>query len=335
MRLYRLKKKDVEHVKRWLVYGMIFILSFILVQNEWTSTYIETLKNKAIHVSKQETPLYQQIKERAPNYEADPEDAVFDRVWKLIPGYNGVKVDIEASYKKMKKKNEFNEQLLVYHQVPPKVHLDDLQPAPIYKGNPNKPMVSFIVNVAWGNEQIPKMLEIFKKHDVLATFFLEGRWVKNNPELAKTIAANGHELGNHSYSHPDMSRLPSVKIREELEKTNELIKGITGTKVKWFAPPSGSFREETILIAHEMKMKTIMWSVDTVDWKKPPPSVIIERVTSKIHPGAIVLMHPTQSTVDALDALLHAMKTKNFKVGTISELLSEKRIMNRQEASVQ
>ena len=96
-------------------------------------------------------------------------------------------------------------------------------------------MVSFIINVAWGNEYIPDMLATLKKHQVYATFFLEGRWVKNNPDLAKMIVDAGHEVGNHSYSHPDMRTLESIKVREELKKTNEMIEVTTGEKVKWFA----------------------------------------------------------------------------------------------------
>ena len=100
----------------------------------------------------------------------------------------------------MKPAGKFDEKKLVYKQVRPKVHLSDLPQEPIYRGHDEKPMVSFTVNVAWGNEYLPKMLEVLKKHHAKATFFLEGKWVKNNPDMAKMIVDAGHEVGNHSYS---------------------------------------------------------------------------------------------------------------------------------------
>lgn len=94
-----------------------------------------------------------------------------------------------------------------------------------------------------GNEYLEKMLPILQKHQVKATFFLEGNWVRNNVQLAKKIAKDGHEIGNHSYNHPDMSKLTTGRISEQLDKTNEQIEQTIGVKPKWFAPPSGSFRK--------------------------------------------------------------------------------------------
>jgi peptidoglycan/xylan/chitin deacetylase (PgdA/CDA1 family) len=121
--------------------------------------------------------------------------------------------------------------------------------------------------------------------------------------------------------------LESAKVREELKKTNEIIEVTTGEKAKWFAPPSGSYREEVINIADEMHMRTIMWSVDTIDWQKPQPSVLIERVMRKMHKGAIVLMHPTASTANSLNMLILQIKEKNLRLGTISSLVKEERIV--------
>jgi len=275
--------------------------------------------------------LYQEIQNRAKEYEIAPTDAKIDKVWKAMPGYNGLKVDIQASYEKMKKDGVFNPKKLVMKQIPPNVHLEDLPPSPIYKGHPEKPMVAILVNVAWGNEYLSEMLATLKKHNVYGTFFLEGRWVKENPELAKMIVTGGHEIGNHSYSHPDMKTLSSQKIRSELKKTNEVIKATTEKDVQLFAPPSGSFRDEVVKIAHEMNMKTIMWSVDTIDWKKPSPQVLLNRVMSKVHPGAMILMHPTESSSKALDQLILDIKKKGFQFGKVSELLDEKRIVKNLE----
>ncbi|MEH7107830.1 polysaccharide deacetylase family protein [Bacillus sp. JJ1764] len=309
--------------------SIIFMILFawLVVNNPVVNKYVGSIKNQAIPTIKNSDPLYQSIVKNASTYEIPPSDAKIDPVWKAIPGYNGLKVDLAASYKNMKHKGTFDEKKLVLKQVKPKVQLDDLPPSPIYKGHPDKPMVTFIINVAWGNEFLSDMLSTLKKHHVSVSFFLEGNWVKKNPELAKMIVSAGHEVGNHSYSHPDMAKLTAEQAREQIKRTNEIIEAATGVKCSWFAPPSGSYRDETVRVANEFNMKTVMWTVDTVDWKKPAPDVLINRVISKIDNGSMVLMHPTESTAKSLDRLITLIEKKNLKIGTVSELMEEERIM--------
>jgi probable sporulation protein (polysaccharide deacetylase family) len=314
-------------MKKFSLMAFLLLSAWFSVNNSLVDTYVATLKGNALTVGKQEDPLYQSIVKNASTYEIPPSNAKIDEVWKAIPGYNGITVDIEASYKNMKKIGTFNEKKLVYKQTEPSVHLNDLTPSPIYRGHPDKPMVSFIINVAWGNEYLPEMLATLKKHQVKASFFLEGRWVKNNPELAKMIVSAGHEVGNHSYTHPDMKRISAAQTRDQLLKTNEVIEAATGKKSIWFAPPSGSYRDETVTIAAEFKMKTVMWTVDTIDWQKPSPNQLINRVISKISNGSMVLMHPTESTAKSLDTLITLIEEKGLKLGTVSDLMSEERIM--------
>jgi probable sporulation protein (polysaccharide deacetylase family) len=313
-------------MKKVSMFIIICLAAWITAANPFVDNYFTLLKESALPAAKESDPLYQNIIKNAPTYEIPPKDATIDRVWKAIPGYNGQKVDIEASYKNMKNKGVFNEKKLVFTQTKPKVHLEDLPAAPIYKGHPDKPMVTFIINVAWGNEYLSEMLATLKKHNISVSFFLEGNWVKKNPDLAKMIVSSGHEVGNHSYSHPDMKQLTAGKAREQMVKTNEIIEAATGEKCIWFAPPSGSYRDETIKVADEINMKTVMWTVDTVDWKKPSPDVLINRVMTKIDNGSMVLMHPTESTAKSLDRLITQIKQKELKIGTVSELMSEERV---------
>ncbi|ALC84119.1 MULTISPECIES: polysaccharide deacetylase family protein [Bacillus] len=273
-------------------------------------------------------PLYLEISNEAGKYERKPQDAKVDQIWKAIPGYNGIKVNVEKSYQKMKKNGTFDKELLVYDQIKPRIHLNDLGSAPIYKGHPDKPMVTFLINVAWGNEYLEKMLPVLKKHQVKATFFLEGKWTKNNPELAKKIVKAGHEIGNHSYNHPDMSKLTKNRIAEQLTSTNSQIKETLGVTVKWFAPPSGSYRQDVVEIASSKGMGTIMWTVDTIDWRKPSPDVLINRVLSKVHNGAMILMHPTASSSRSLESLIIQLKKKGYSLGTVTDLMDETRIIN-------
>ncbi|WP_144509801.1 polysaccharide deacetylase family protein [Bacillus sp. FJAT-22090] len=270
--------------------------------------------------------LYKKIETYSEQHTVEPVDAKVDKVWKAIPGYNGLTVNIKASYKKMKKDNIFDISKIVYKEIPPKIHLDDLEPQPIYRGNPHKTMVTLLINVAWGNEYIPPILKTLENQEVKATFFFDGSWVKNNPDLAELIYKEGHEIGNHAYSHPDLQKRSKDETMEEIKKTNDVIQATLGIKPLWFAPPSGSFNQETINVAHELNMKTILWTVDTVDWKKPSPSEMVTRVVSKVENGSMILMHPTQPVAEGLDSMIAAIKAKKFKLGTVSDLMSEKRV---------
>jgi len=273
-----------------------------------------------------ESELYKKIVAYRDQNIIEPIDAKIDRVWKAIPGYNGLEVDIETSYKNMKSNKEFDKSKIVSRETSPKIHLNDLEPSPIYKGNPKKPMIALLINVAWGNEYIPGILQTLKTSKVKATFFFDGSWVKNNPDLAKLINLEGHEIGNHAYSHPNLQQSSRTETMNELQKTNEIIEATLGIKPIWFAPPSGSFNQETILVANELGMKTILWTIDTVDWKKPATSEMVNRIVSGVANGSMVLMHPTKPVFEGLETMIAEIKGKGYQLGTVSELMSEKRI---------
>ncbi|MFT4413612.1 polysaccharide deacetylase family protein [Fredinandcohnia humi] len=320
-----MKKQYIQ----FFVFICIFLLSFGSLYNPFTTDYVNHLKSSSESITVVGTGdrLKAEIEKKSIEYNIPAEDAKIDPVWKATPGINGLQVDVEASYEKMKKDGRFDEKKLIFKELSPKVHLDDLPAEAIYRGNPNKPMVSFLINVAWGNEYIPDMLETLKKHKIRATFFLEGRWVKENPDLAKMIVDAGHEVGNHSYTHPNLKTLSTQLVREQLIKTNDVIEAATGIKPTLFAPPSGSYRDEVVKIAHELGMRTIMWSVDTIDWQRPQPHVLVQRVMSKVHPGAMILMHPTSPTAQSLERLILSIKQKEYTIDNVSTLLSEERII--------
>jgi peptidoglycan-N-acetylglucosamine deacetylase len=270
--------------------------------------------------------LMKKISDYGEQHKIEPIDAKIDRVWKAIPGYNGLVVDSKASYKNMEPSTDFDTNKLIFKEISPEIHLNDLDPSPIYRGNPQKPMVTLLINVAWGNEYIPGILKTLKESQVKATFFFDGSWVKNNPDLATMISLGGHEIGNHAYSHPDLKQRSREETMDELKKTNDVIEETLGIKPIWFAPPSGSFNQETIFVANELGMKTILWTVDTVDWKKPATSEMVRRVVSGVENGTMVLMHPTKAAFEGLETMIIEIKGKGYRLGTVSDLMSEKRI---------
>ncbi|WP_099158145.1 polysaccharide deacetylase family protein [Virgibacillus ndiopensis] len=308
-----------------IVFIIIVAISFNNDYNPFIVNDVKTFSNSIENVSKQEDVLYKEIKQKSSEFAVSPQNAVIDEIWKKTPGRNGRKVNINKSYQQMKEKGVFDKSLLVYDQVPPKVTMEDLPPAPIYRGHPEKQMVAFLINVSWGTEYIPNILKTLKEQEVKATFFIEGKWAKDNADLVKMIDEQGHTIGNHAYNHPAMERLSNKEIREQIEQTNDIIKAITGKTPKWFAPPSGGFNDQVVKIADELNMETILWSVDTIDWKNPTVSVMMNRVMSKIHPGAMVLMHPTNSIAQGLKPLIQNIKKKGYRIGTVDSLLTEER----------
>ncbi|WP_432400466.1 polysaccharide deacetylase family protein [Wukongibacter sp. M2B1] len=193
---------------------------------------------------------------------------------------------------------------------------------PIRNGN-NKSYIAFTCNVDWGTELIPPILDIFQKYDVKITFFVTGRWAKNNPEVLKMIHDRGHEIGNHGYGHRMHSKIGLEGNRTEIEKTHNIVKDILGIDMVYFAPPSGDYNEDTLKIAEELGYKTILWNVDTIDWRNDSTyNKIIERVMKKPLKGSIVLMHPKKETVKALEYLIQSINNKNIKVGTVTDILN-------------
>lgn len=276
--------------------------------------------------SEAENTLLSKIQEEAARRRIEPVDAVVDRVWKAIPGYNGLEVDIDSTYKKAKAGPEGAEIPFVYNEIKPRISLDDLEPQPIYRGNPAKPMAAMMINVAWGNQYIIPMLDTLDEAKVKATFFLDGSWLKKNVELAQEIQKRGHQIENHAYSHPNMSQLDESRARLEISKTKDLLKEKLGVENRWFAPPSGDFNDRTVRQAAEQGLKTVLWTLDTVDWKNPPPSSVVVKISKKVEPGSLILMHPTASSSEALKEIIQTIQHKGLKLGTVDETLSSSRV---------
>ncbi|MBW4083296.1 polysaccharide deacetylase family protein [Paenibacillus sp. S150] len=267
------------------------------------------------------------IEVKAAKLNSPPIDATVDRVWKAIPGYNGLEVDVEATYRNAQLAGPNAGLKLLYRQIKPEISLNDLGAQPIYRGNPAKPMVSLMINVAWGNQYILPMLDILDQEKVKVTFFLDGSWLSHNKELAAEMLKRGHEMENHAYTHPNMSTLSRARATAEIQKTQNLLKESLGVTNTWFAPPSGDFDQETVDIAASLGLKTVLWTLDTVDWRNPSPDSIITKISSKIEPGSLVLMHPTASSSKALQGMIRGIKAKGLQLGTVSQTLSAERVL--------
>lgn len=195
---------------------------------------------------------------------------------------------------------------------------------PIFQGNSGAKVVAITVNVDWGEEYIPEMLKQFETAGAKVTFFVTGQWAEKNPDLLKQMVKAGHSIQNHGYKHLHFNSLSAEQGSAEIKKAEEIITRITGQKTRYFASPYGEFSQNVVAAAHNIDYKLIMWSVDTVDWQRPHPETIVNRVMKKVHNDAIILMHPTDPTVQALPEMLKQLQAEKYKMLTIDKVVLEK-----------
>lgn len=163
------------------------------------------------------------------------------------------------------------------------------------------------------------ILDILKEEKVKATFFVLGLQAKNNPKLIERIHNDGHEIGNHTYDHKNLSLLSAQGIRQQIEKTQEILKK-QHLSVNWFRPPYGAGARRARTVADEFNLKTILWTVDTKDWQKSNPSSVEKSVDQYVQNGSIVLMHDTKRvTMEALRNIIHHLKKSKYTFVTLSE----------------
>ncbi len=191
----------------------------------------------------------------------------------------------------------------------------------IYRGNTENSNVSVMINVYWGTEYIEGMLKALKDNGAKATFFIGGSWADKNSSMLMKIYENGHEIGNHGFFHKDHKKLSYAKNNEEIVVCEKVIETVCGYKTRLFAPPSGSYNNTVLKAASDLGYRTIMWSKDTIDWRDKDEELIYSRATRNTKNGDLILMHPTECTLNALDKILKYYKQNGFSAVTVSENL--------------
>ncbi|MEG0805475.1 MAG: polysaccharide deacetylase family protein [Lachnospiraceae bacterium] len=195
---------------------------------------------------------------------------------------------------------------------------------PIYCVDTKEKKVALSFDAAWGNEDTKKILKILKKNKIHVTFFMTGGWVNTFPEDVKAIAKAGHDIGNHSQNHKNMSQLSDKEFRQELMEVHESVKKITGKEMTLFRPPYGDYDNHVVTGAKECGYYTIQWDVDSLDWKDYGVEAIIKTVCEHQHlgNGSIILMHNGASyTAGALQAVIDGLKKEGYEIVPISELI--------------
>lgn len=170
----------------------------------------------------------------------------------------------------------------------------------------------------------PKLLDLLAKHRMKATFFFVGQNVAEYPEIVKRAAREGHEIASHSWSHPNLGKMSDEGVRRELQKTDEAIVAAVGTRPTLMRPPYGSITPRQKSWIHEaFGYRIIIWDVDPLDWRRPGPSVVTQRIVNGTQPGSIILAHDIHPpTIEAMPETFEQLQAKGFKFVTVSELLA-------------
>jgi len=195
----------------------------------------------------------------------------------------------------------------------------------IQRGVGGDKVVSFACNVDWGNEYIDSILNMFDKYDVKITFFITGRWADEYPGIAQKIASHGHEIGNCGYYNKSYDNLSYDDAREDMEKSEEVLRELTKYDIKLFSPPSGAYNSNVIKAAINLGYPGIVIaSIDTMDWKQNTTTDdVYKNILNKINGGDIILIHPTKSTSDALSHIIGELLIQHYKILPISEMLKK------------
>lgn len=196
-----------------------------------------------------------------------------------------------------------------------------------YIGDINKKVIYLTFDAGYENGYTAAILDALKKHKVHATFFVVGNYINTSPELVKRMLAEGHTVGNHTYSHPNMASISSKEcFQKELTDLEAKYKEVTGQDmVKFYRPPQGKYSESNLKMAKEMGYKTFFWSLAYVDWyrdKQPTRDEAFKKLLGRIHPGAIVLLHSTSKTnSEILDELLTKWEDMGYSFGSLTDLV--------------
>ncbi|CEO88529.1 polysaccharide deacetylase family protein [Syntrophaceticus schinkii] len=193
---------------------------------------------------------------------------------------------------------------------------------PIYAVDMKEKKLAISFDAAWGADCTPTLLKILKENNIKTTFFLTGIWVKEYPEMVKAIADAGHELGNHSLTHPHCNTLSEEEFIKELKDNEEMIYKLTKKRTRLFRPPFGEYDNNNIKAARKNGYEVIQWSVDSLDWQELGTEAVVDRILKNAHPGAIMLFHNNAKyTPEALPIILKKLKEDGYKIVPVSDLL--------------
>lgn len=197
---------------------------------------------------------------------------------------------------------------------------------PIFYVKTKEPKVALTFDISWGTQTLPKVLPILAATRVRATFFLSGPWAKYHPESVRAIIAGGHEIASHGQEHVNLSQYSEDQIARNIGDAQRDLAAVTGNKVAYFfRPPNGDYDDLVVVTARSQNYETVIWAVDSLDWKNPGADYMVQRVTERTFPGAIILCHASDSSqqIDqALPGIIAGLRGKRFQFVTLTQLVA-------------
>lgn len=277
---------------------------------------------------KSQTDARAMLEEMAGRYKAPAEMARESRdangISYVVPERNGYSLDVPTTLFRLTSATPGTTVEPALKEVPPTRKAADYPMSVIRQGNSGKKAVALLVNVDWGTMELAKMLPVLKKHGAKVTFFVSGRWADANKELLKMMAGDGHEIATHGY---DLSAGPKAlakngTLKLDIDRSVQSIQAITGLPVKFYAPHMSEISPVILQTAADLKLRTVLYSLDTVDWQDATSGPMILSTLGKAMPGDLVLLHPKPNTVKVLDQALLELQKKGLRPVTLSELLN-------------
>ena len=193
---------------------------------------------------------------------------------------------------------------------------------PIYCVQRDDKTVALSFDAAWGNDDTQQLIDILKKYNVNATFFVVGQWVDKYPESVKALADAGNEVMSHSDDHAHFSQLSPEQIKANITASNEKIQKVTGTAPTLFRCPYGEYNDTVISTVNDMGMSAVQWDVDSLDWKGLSAQDISDRVLKNVKSGSIVLFHnAAENTPEALPTIIEALLADGYTIVPVSQIL--------------
>ncbi len=196
---------------------------------------------------------------------------------------------------------------------------------PIFYVETDKKAVGLTFDISWGDKTPDKVLDVLSQHDQEATFFISGPWANHYKSIVSRIVNDGHEIASHGQEHINLSRENKETIIKNIQTSHNILVNLTDRTPKYFRPPNGDYDDLVVLTAREMGYETIIWAVDSLDWKNPGSTYIVERVSKLVFPGAVLLFHASDSakqTHEALPMVLENLKSAGYEILPLDQLMS-------------
>ncbi|HEX6970822.1 MAG TPA: polysaccharide deacetylase family protein [Limnochordia bacterium] len=196
---------------------------------------------------------------------------------------------------------------------------------PIFYVQTKEKVGALTFDISWGERSPTAVLDVLRERGQRATFFLSSPWARRHPDVVRRIASEGHEIASHGEAHINMSQYPMETVRENISAAHRVLVELSGQTPRFLRPPNGDYDDMVIDTARSLGYETVIWSVDSLDWKNPGADYLVQRVVEGIFPGAIILFHASDSarqTAEALPAVLDRLAAEGYRLVTLGELLT-------------